>query len=283
MGVTAQRRFELEGRSLRYAYDHWTAGETGRAVVCVHGITRNRHDFAFLAERLRAALDVYAVDLIGHGDSEWLDAGSIYEKEMFLAQLQDLIASVGGRRVGLVGSSYGGLMGVRLAALPDSPLSCLVLNDAGVGIRKEFYEETAKKIAFYPTFGSMRSAEGWMKLVMQNAGTLAPEMFDEIVKHAIRTTPRGEYVLAYDRELPRVWLGNHNRTPEPWSLWEDITCPVLLIRGARSEVLTSEVVAEMKRRKPRLEVADVEGAGHFPHLMDATQTAPIERWLAANL
>lgn len=281
--MTEYRQLTLAGRRLRYAYERDAAAPGDRAVVCLHGITRNRHDFAFLARRLGARYPVYTPDLLGHGDSDWLAAGMVYEKELFLAQLEDLMAGTGARRIGFVGSSYGGLMGIRLAAQDRSPISCLVLNDAGVGIRKEFYQDTARKIARSPIFGSMRSVEGWMQLAMANAGSLPAATLSELARRSVKPREAGGYVLAYDHELPRVWLGDHDRSPEPWSLWEAIRCPVLVVRGARSEVLTAEVVAEMKRRKPAMSVIEIAGAGHFPHLMDSGQTAPIEAWLAANL
>jgi pimeloyl-ACP methyl ester carboxylesterase len=281
--VTEHRPLELDGHRVRYAYERGGTAASQRAVVCVHGITRNRHDFAFLAGRLAERYRVYAPDLLGHGDSDWLPADLVYEKELFLAQLTDLMAATGARRIGYLGSSYGGLMGIRLAAQDRSPIACLVLNDAGVGIRKEFYQDTARKIARYPLFGSMRSAESWIRLVMASAGPLPPETIAELARRSVRPTDCGDYAPAYDRELPRVWLGDSNRSPEPWSLWESIRCPVLVVRGARSEVLTSDVIAEMKLRKPSMALIEIEGVGHFPHLMDSRQTEPIEAWLAANL
>lgn len=281
--MTNVRQFSIDGQRIEYAYESHETDGFERAVVCVHGITRNRHDFSYLSNRLRGTLNVYAPDLLGHGDSEWLDPSMVYEKEMFLAQLEDLMSSVRGRRIGFVGSSYGGLMGIRLAAEPSSPIACLVLNDAGVGVSQTFYEQTAKMIRMYPTFGSRRSVVGWMKLVMQNGGSLSEERFEEVVERSVQRTESGDYVLRYDRELPRVWLGNHNRRPESWSLWEAIRCPVLVVRGAGSSVLTRAVIDEMRARKPEIDLLEVEGAGHFPHLMEAVQTEPIEEWLSAHL
>lgn len=282
-GETHRRQFALGEETVGYVYDRYQAADRDSAVVCVHGITRNRHDFTYLARYLSDRFDVYAPDLLGHGDSDWFEGRVVYEKEMFLAQLLDLMSDLRGRRIGYVGSSYGGLMGIRLAARPDSPIGCLVLNEAGVGIRQEFYEKTARNISYYPLFGSMNSVVSWMKLVMRNSGDLAPERFDEIVRHSVRQTPAGEYVLAYDKDIPRVWLGNHGRRPEPWTLWESIRCPVLLIRGAHSEVVTPDVAAQMKERKPDMELIEIEEAGHFPHLMSLSQVAPIKEWLAAHL
>jgi pimeloyl-ACP methyl ester carboxylesterase len=278
-----QRELSLDGCRVRYVYDCRSNLESSSAVVCVHGITRNRHDFAFLAGRLGARYRVYAPDLLGHGDSDWLPSDLLYEKELFLDQLADLIASTGARRLGFVGTSYGGLMGIRLAALERSPISCLVLNDAGVGIRKQFYQDTARKIARHPRFGSMKSAESWIRRVMAAAGPLEHDTIAELARRSVKPTGDGDYVPAYDKELPRVWLGNDDRSPEPWSLWEAIRCPVLIVRGARSDVLTDDVVAEMQRRKPAMRLVEIPEAGHFPHLMNAQQTEPIEDWLAAHL
>ncbi len=281
--MTEQRELTLDGRRMRYAYDRGGNPESPSAVVCVHGITRNRHDFAFLAARLGARYRMYAPDLLGHGDSDWIPSDMVYEKELFLDQLADLIASTGARRVGFVGTSYGGLMGIRLAARERSLISCLVLNDAGVGIRKEFYQDTARKIARHPRFGSMKSAESWIRLVMAAAGPLANDTIAELARRSVKPTGDGDYVPAYDKALPRVWLGNDDRSPEPWPLWEAIQCPVLVVRGARSDVLTDDVIAEMQRRKPAMTLVEIPEAGHFPHLMNAQQTEPIEGWLAAHL
>jgi pimeloyl-ACP methyl ester carboxylesterase len=280
--VIERRTLEFGGRRVGYAFERSGTG-VEHAVVCVHGITRNRHDFAFFASRLAERCVVYRPDLLGHGDSDWLASDMVYEKELFLAQLVDLMTSIGARRLGFVGTSYGGLMGIRLAAVAGSPISCLVLNDAGVGIRKEFYQDTARRIARYPLFGSMKSAESWIKLLMANAGPLSSEAIADLARRSVKPTSDGDFVPAYDKELPRVWLGNHNRSPEPWSLWEAIRCPVLVVRGARSDVLTGDVVAEMKRRKPTMTLVEIEEAGHFPHLMDRRQTEPIEEWLSAHL
>ncbi len=280
--TTLSRSVTLEGQPFRYVFDRYERPRSELPVVCLHGITRNRHDFGYFARRLSTRRSAYVPDLFGHGDSEWFDGRLVYEKELFLEQLRDLIDAVQSP-VGFVGSSYGGLMGVRLAARGDVPIAALVLNDSGVGIDRSFYRDIAKKISVYPRFGSMRSVRSWMRLVTQPGGELSPDMIESLARTSVRRLDDGDFCLAYDKELPRVWLDNDDRRPESWDMWEAITCPVLVVRGVRSEVITADVLAEMKRRKPSIDVLELEDVGHYPNLMTEPQIEPILAWLDERL
>jgi len=67
-----------------------------------------------------------------------------------------------------------------------------------------------------------------------------------------------------------------------WALWDRINCPVLVLRGAESDLLLAETAQEMTRRGPRAEVIEIPGCGHAPALLDAGQIDPVRAWLAAT-
>ena len=66
---------------------------------------------------------------------------------------------------------------------------------------------------------------------------------------------------------------------ELWPIWDQIRCPVLVIRGTDSDLLLAETAAEMARRGPCAEVIEVDGSGHAPALMARDQIAIVCDWL----
>ena len=66
-----------------------------------------------------------------------------------------------------------------------------------------------------------------------------------------------------------------------WSLWDAIRCPVLVLRGESSDLLTAETAAAMASRGPKAKVVEIADCGHAPALMDEDQIALIDDWLAA--
>ena len=64
-----------------------------------------------------------------------------------------------------------------------------------------------------------------------------------------------------------------------WALWDRIECPVLVLRGVDSDLLSADVAKEMAQRGPKAEVVEIEGCGHAPALMDGAQIATVRDWL----
>jgi len=65
-----------------------------------------------------------------------------------------------------------------------------------------------------------------------------------------------------------------------WPVYDAITCPVLLLRGAQSPLVSAEVAEEMSRRGPKSTVVEVPGCGHAPSLMVQDQVAVVTQWLS---
>jgi pimeloyl-ACP methyl ester carboxylesterase len=100
---------------------------------------------------------------------------------------------------------------------------------------------------------------------------------------------KGDYRLRYDPGIGETLRG-HSDPEFPlgpnflagidlWSTWAEVRCPVLVLRGADSDVLTRATVDRMKSEKPDLQVVEFEGAGHAPALMDPAQIAAVARFL----
>ena len=122
----------------RIAYTDWGDPAAERVVVCVHGLTRNGRDFDWLAESLAdRGARVVCPDIVGRGRSDWLANAAGYTDPQYLADLTALIARLGVSEVSWVGTSMGGLLGMVLAAQPNTPIRRLVINDVGPFVPKD--------------------------------------------------------------------------------------------------------------------------------------------------
>ena len=132
--MNPQRR-ELHFKSLsphgfhRVVYDEWGDPANMRVAICVHGVGRNAHDFDDLAAALAGTHRVLSIDMPGRGRSAWLADPGDYVFATYLTALTALIARSGAETVDWVGTSMGGLLGIVMAAQPQTPVAKLVVND----------------------------------------------------------------------------------------------------------------------------------------------------------
>jgi len=127
----------------RVAYTDWGDIDNPHVVMCVHGLSRNSRDFDYLAEALRKDYRVVCMDVVGRGESAWLEDKSGYSFSTYLSDAAALVARVTtpvpagflrekrARYLDWVGTSMGGLIGMLLAAKRNSPIGRLVMNDVG--------------------------------------------------------------------------------------------------------------------------------------------------------
>jgi pimeloyl-ACP methyl ester carboxylesterase len=261
------------------AYTEW--GEAGRpAVVCVHGLTRNSRDFDALAAALAADRRVACPDMPGRGRSDWLADPAEYGYPRYLSDIAALVARLDVDRVDWVGTSMGGLIGMMLAATPGSPIRRLVLNDVGPFIPRASLERLRTYVGQDPAFADEAELEAYLRRVHAPFGPLDDEEWRHFVAHGQRRDAEGALRLGYDPAIGRIFAGEL-RDIDLWAMWECISCPVLVLRGASSDLLTADTAAAMTARGPRAELVTIPGVGHAPALMAPDQIAIVREWLGA--
>jgi len=96
----------------------------------------------------------------------------------------------------------------------------------------------------------------------------------------LRRNADGTYRLHYD---PRIAEPYRKQMPEKdvemWPLWDAITCPALVIRGAQSDLLSKATAEEMARRGPKAKLVELPGIGHAPTLLHEDQIAIVREFL----
>ena len=269
--------------AVRYLDWRASSGASGRTAICVHGLTRNSRDFDFLAEALVAddapITRVICPDIAGRGKSDWLGDPNAYGYPQYLADMTALIARLDVEQVDWVGTSMGGLIGMSLAALPKSPIRRLVLNDIGPVISKASLQRISDYVGLDYRFSSTEALEKHLRKIHAPFGPLTDAQWRHMALHSQRQIDGGNLGLAYDpaiaENVKRAIADVHI-----WSLWDQITCPVLVLRGADSDILSAETAQEMTERGPKAELITFAGVGHAPALMARDQVDIVTEWLS---
>lgn len=263
----------------RLAYVEWPGPKDAPAVVCVHGLTRNSRDFDALAQALSTHYRVICPDMPGRGKSEWLSDAGDYSYPLYLSDLTALIARLDVARVDWVGTSMGGILGMLIAALPHAPIGKLVVNDVGALVPKAGLERIAAYVGLDPSFPDVAAFEAVLRRVHAPFGPLSDAQWQHLATHSARRKPDGSIGFNYDPKIAAAFKHGPIEDVDLWKSWNAIQCPVLLLRGAQSDILPKDVAAAMTQRGPRAKLIELAGIGHAPALMAEDQIAAIGDFL----
>ncbi|TKC81737.1 alpha/beta hydrolase [Trinickia terrae] len=271
----------------RIAYTEWGDAANPRVLVCVHGLTRSGRDF----DRLAAALgDVYRVvcpDVAGRGLSDWLNNPNYYAVPQYVADMVTLIARLDVESVDWFGTSMGGLIGMGLAGLPNSPIRKLLLNDIGPHIEPVALERIGEYLGKPARFATKQEGIDHAAALAASFGPLTPQEWNEINTPLLRERGDGAWEFRYD---PRIAVPFAATTPEAaaageaalWGALAAIPGPVLAVRGAESDLLSRETVAQMVERGQAVSGVEIDGVGHAPAFLDAAQIAIARRFFVGE-
>lgn len=262
----------------RVAYTEWGAADEARVAICAHGLTRNGRDFDFLAHALEDRYRIACPDLPGRGKSHWFAVHGDYRPPVYLSDMAALIARMDVPEIDWIGTSLGGILGMTLAAQPNTPIRKLVVNDVGAFIERAAISRICSYVGQDPSFRSLEALEAYLREVHAPFGPLTDAQWRHLAIHSARRDEAAEvWRLHYDPELAAPL--KEGFVEDLWPLWEAITCPVLIVRGAESDILLHETAEEMLTRGPEAELIELPGIGHAPMLMDPDQIAVVRDWL----
>lgn len=274
----------IDPRGLRrVAYWEWGAPDNPRVVVCVHGLTRQGRDFDVLARALAGEFRVVCPDIAGRGESDRLADPALYAVPTYVSDMVTLLARVRAGSVAWVGTSMGGLVGMTLASLPDSPVRRLVLNDVGPSLDLAGLARIAAYVGQAPTWATEAEAIDYMAALSVGFGPHTPEQWAALSRPMLRRD--GDRVrLHYDPAIAVPLAGIDAQAVAVgermlWGAYDAIRCPTLVLRGSESDVLTAATAAAMAQRGPRARVHEIAGVGHAPTLVQAEQVAVVRDFL----
>lgn len=266
------------------AYVDWGPVAARVPVMCVHGLSRQGRDFDYLAAHLAQGTRVIAPDLVGRGQSGRLLNPNEYALPQYCSDMNALIARLGAEQFDWVGTSLGGLIGIVLAGLPGNPIRRLVVNDIGPYLPWTGLARIGSYVSAMPTdFRDLAEVEAYFREVLAPFGELPDEHWGHITRHSVAWhASRERYVTLCDPQIVRAFRNPWHYSLDLWKYWVAIKAPILVIRGADSDLLPADLAAEMVRRNPRARVITVDACGHAPPLMSPDQIGYVADFLTSQ-
>jgi pimeloyl-ACP methyl ester carboxylesterase len=255
----------------------------GLPVLCLPGLTRNSRDFVALAAHLSELHEVLTADLRGRGRSARDPDPSHYQLTTYVQDAFALLQTRRVNRVLVVGTSLGGLMAMVMAAMKPELIAAVVLNDAG----PEIDPAGLRRIASYA--GKLPGVSTWMQAASQAKsvyGGALPGLSDaqwlEYARQGYREID-GVPVPDMDPKIAAAFANPATGPSDLWPVYAQVkTTPMLVIRGALSDLLSEATVARMAREKPNLQHATVANRGHAPLLNEPESLTAIDEFLARH-
>jgi pimeloyl-ACP methyl ester carboxylesterase len=256
-------------------YLHW-GRRTAPAVVCLHGGGQTAYMWEELGAALAGRAYVVAPDLPGHGDSD-LDlrvAGTVsgLDRRALATGVEELLDHLGVDDAVFVGASLGGITSLTIAAQSPSRVAGIVLIDIGHQLEDEGVARIVDFMARHESFASLEDAAAAVSeyLPHRKGQPRSPERLRRNLRQ--RADGRWEWKHALGRRLRSAGVGDDPAVFQPGG-WRELVagmdaeltrleCPVLILRGAHSDVLSDTGAEETAKLIPDARLATIGAAGH---------------------
>ena len=270
--IFTDRRWTSDELSL-YARDY--AGAEGAArlpVIAIHGLTRNSADFGTVAPLIAATgRRVLALDVRGRGRSDRAADPMTYQPPVYAKDVLALLDQAGVGRAVFLGTSMGGLITMALTAMAPDRVAAAILNDIGPEVAPEGLARIASYTGQTVEIRSWDDAADYARRT--NGAALphyGPDDWLAFARRVFREGPDGVPVLDYDPDItvPMRAAGKDALVPDLWPAFRNLAegRKLLLVRGATSDLLSSDIAGRMRDAAPHMDFVEVPGVGHAPML-----------------
>jgi pimeloyl-ACP methyl ester carboxylesterase len=262
----------VDGLSLHVRDYAPLAPANGAPVLCLHGLTRNARDFEVIAPRIAGlGRRVIVPDMRGRGRSDYDPDPAHYVPAIYAQDVLTLCDALDVREAVFIGTSMGGLITMVVAALARERVAATVLNDIGPKLESAGLARIASYV------GQIQPVANWAAAAETSRalnGSAFPEKLDDdaywdrMARRTFRARDDGRIEFDYDPNIALAFTDPQSGPPVDLTpLFQALADkPVLSVRGALSDLLSPDGVAQMRSVKPDLVAVDVPGVGHAPLL-----------------
>jgi pimeloyl-ACP methyl ester carboxylesterase len=275
----ADRYFTVRD-GLKLHYRDYPGSADKPPLLCLPGLTRNARDFAELAERYSPRLRVLALEFRGRGGSEYDPVPARYVPPTYAHDVIELLDGLAIAQAIFIGTSLGGLVTMLMAVMAPRHIAAAILNDIGPDIEDVGVDRIKSYVGSGTRFKSWDEAA---ETIARNTQAFENYSHDDWVRMAKRNCreENGEIVFDYDQAIAEPF-NTAGPTPQVdmWPLFAALAQkPLLVIRGAKSDLLSAQSLEKMHAAAPAMKSALVAGVGHAPELSEPEAVAAIDAFL----
>ena len=277
-----ENRYWWSNDGLRLHYRDYPGRDDRPPILCLPGLTRNARDFSGVAKRLAGEWRVITVDLRGRGESGYAKDPMTYVPLTYVQDIEALLGELGVSSYIAFGTSLGGIVTMLLAATARERLAGVLLNDVG----PELDPAGLGRIRTY--VGKSSAWPTWMHAARAVADANADvypgyeiEDWLAMAKRLYRLNSAGRIVLDYDMKIAEPFRVPGNEAgPDMWRAFDHLKqVPTLIVRGARSDVLSASTAERMVAVLDNAELVTIADVGHTPTLEEDAAVRGIDRLL----
>jgi len=292
----------------RMAYWEWGNPENEHVLLCMHGLTRNGRDFDQLAKQFSQQYRVICPDIVGRGQSDWLEDPDLYHFAQYVGDVATLIARLQPKKITWLGTSMGGLIALSFIYMlsqpahtpvglrkfssmqapswlldKTSPIDILILNDIGPELALEGLRSIANYVENIPKLANSKETLTYAKENWGSFGLQTVEELKAYTEHYFVQTDEG-WVPHYDPAIINAFVRGLDYPMEEsrnflWSVYQQINVPILVLRGENSDLLTKSVYQRMLKENRLAQGKQFQAIGHAPSLLKQQERAVIEAFL----
>ena len=238
----------------RISYLSWPG--QGAPLVLLHGGALTAHTWDLTCLDLTDDFCCVCPDLRGHGDS---DAALEYSIQGSVDDVLCLVDDVGWDELHIAGMSLGGTIAFHLAAQQQVRVLSLTMIDVGPGVD---FEATAEMRSFLAGANDSMSCSAVVDAVMKLRPNADRDLISYRYQHLMRQLPDGTWTWRQDRARSLDYQHVLAKIAEMPQLAASIRCPVLIVRGDRSRIFSTQHAAQFARMFSEGQCVVVPHAGH---------------------
>ena len=253
---------EVNGLSLNY--QEWGDSRSTHALLLLHGFGETSSIWEEIAIELSREYRVLALDQRGHGGSE-RPRDHNYSRNSQVEDLEAFVEALGLRNVTIAGQAMGGANALCYAAEHPDVVTALIVIEAAPEVLRSGVETMRRLLASADSFDSLDDA-------VEIYEEFYPYATSEQLNRRVKATLARSEDLTYVWDFDPIFRDPTARPPDPdpgqrrmtnlWECVERVQCPVMIVRGAETDMLTPEAIQRLHRRIPGSRVSLIEEAGH---------------------
>ena len=244
---------------LRIHYVDWgpstTLGTEKPPLILIHGLDRVARTFDHVAPHFTSRFRVIAVDMRGHGDSDW-DPQARYVVEDHVSDLEGLVAQLGLRNITLWGNSTGGRVVQVFAGKHPDLVARVISEDVGPERPQQISDSYARRVK--------QEDQGWASeeelfATLMKATGASEAVIRPYIRYGTKRRADGRLIWKRDPNLVKGFVAT-----DLWAHVRNIRAPILYLLGGRSTIVPPATQETLRNTLPRVTIATIPGVGHYP-------------------